>query len=763
MRLEETRPLLSGVARTRPRKHLTWRLLTYSGIGLFFLIVFNLIFLPRTSLRRDLKRLHGSRVSLDDVERTLFDSVNAQSIRTWSQRYTQEAHLAGEGLDLAEWTRDQWRHYGLDAKIETYDIYLNYPVDNGLKLLNNDGSVKYKASLEEAILEEDPTSGLQDAVPVFHGYSASGNVTGKLVYANFGTKHDYDLLVSKGVDFKDKIVIVKYGQIFRGLKIKFAQELGAAGVIIYSDPQEDLPFTEKNGYAAYPDGPARHPSSVQRGSVQFLSYGPGDPTTPGYPSKGDVERKDPYDNIPRIPSLPISYVDALPFLEALNGKGLSGRELGDNWKGELDVDYNVGPSEVEVNLYNEQDYDIRPTNNVIGKIEGIIKDEIIIIGNHRDAWIAGGAADPNSGSAVLMELAKGFAELKQIGWQPLRTIIFASWDGEEYGLLGSTEWGEEYGKFIKHHVVAYLNLDVAVSGSSFGAGASPLLHNYFSHVTKRVHAPNGKGNLHEKWRAQEGGATINYLGSGSDYTVFLDRLGIPSLDFGFTCDPAAGDAIYQYHSNYDSFYWMDTYGDPDWKHHVTATQLLGLLTVTLSEEELLQFKITEYSALLDKYLTKLEHDFADQIKQHKHDRSFKRLRHAVDRFVQVSKEYDAYTTQLQEEWTQDYAWYRSYKKFFLLVKIRIANAKLRQVEQTFLTKEGLDGREWFKHSVFAPGRYTGYSGALLPGLTDALEDNDYEGILKWTGIITGQIKAVNGILHSGNSWGLSVKSLGSRR
>lgn len=742
---EETTPLL-GTVRTKPRKNLGWRLLTYSGIGVFFLIVFNLLFLPRTSLRRDFWRLHGSRVSLDDIERTLFESIDSQSIRGWSKKYTSEKHLAGEAYDLVEWTRDQWQQYGLDTKIETYDIYMNYPVDNGLKLLNKDGSVKYKAILRENILDEDPTTGRKDSVPAFHGYSASGNVTGQLVYVNYGTKADYDLLVSKGIDFSGKIVIAKYGGLFRGLKVKFAQELGAAGVIIYSDPQDDLPFTERNGYAAYPDGPARNPSAIQRGSVQFLSYGPGDPTTPGYPSKGDVERVDPYYNIPKIPSLPLSYQDAIPFLQALNQQGLSSDELGDQWKGELDgVDYNVGPSELEVTLFNEQDYAIRPNYNVIGTIEGIIKDEVVIVGNHRDAWIVGGAADPNSGSAVLMEFAKALSELQKIGWKPLRTIMLASWDGEEYGLLGSTEWGEDYAKFIKKKVVSYLNLDSAVSGSRFSAHSSPVLQDLLNHITKRIPSPNGHGNLHEKWREQKGGARIATLGSGSDYTVFLDHLGIPSLDFGFGSDPAVGDAVYQYHSNYDSFYWMDTYGDPDWKHHRCAAQLIGLLSITLTEKPLLHFKLSEYSSILDGYLDKLESKFDKELSLYSRG-SFKDLRESVKKFVDIAKDYDSYTADLEDQWTRDYAWYHSYSKFFLLIKMKIANEKLKVVEKLFLTDRGLDGRPWFKHSVFAPGRYTGYAGALLPGLTDALEDRRPEGTFKWIKIINGHVEAINHML-----------------
>ena len=304
-------------------------------------------------------------------------------------------------MPQALWTKEKWAEWGIDSSIATYDIFLNRPVDHRLAVLEKSGSsdapawkVSFEASLVEDVLEEDPTTGFDTSIPTFHGYSASGNVTGQFVYVNYGTYQDYEDLVKAGIDLEGKIAIARYGGIFRGLKVKRAQELGAVGVILYSDPGDDGEVTEEKGVEKYPKGPARQPSSVQRGSAEFLSVAPGDPTTPGYPSKPGVPRGPTESYIPSIPSIPISYEDALPILKALNGHGPSARDFNKYWQADLGlgykgVNYSVGPSPegVVINLYNEQDYIITPNWDVIGIINGSIPDEVIIVGNHRDAWI----------------------------------------------------------------------------------------------------------------------------------------------------------------------------------------------------------------------------------------------------------------------------------------------------------------------------------------------------------------------------------------
>lgn len=745
-----------------------FRFLAYSTVGFFFILAFGVVFLPRTSLRRDYFRLHNTWLSEAELDRLLFESIDASQIRSWSKNYTRKSHLAGDGVDLAEWTRDKFTEYGWDSKIETYYTYLNRPVASALTLLDpTDGDVKFRASLEEDVLEEDPTTGHRNAVPVFHGYSARGNVTAKFIYANYGRKEDFDSLVEKGVDIKGKIVLVRYNAIYRGLKVKHAEEHGAVGVVIFSDPTDDGGVDFSHGIKPYPEGPARNPSSVQRGSVLYLSEGPGDPTTPGWASTIDAERTDPGELIPSIPSIPISYADAIHILKALNGYGPSPKDFKDsNWGGILEgVDYNVGPSELALNLFNDQDYEITPINNVIGKIEGIIPDEVIIVGNHRDSWIKGGAADPNSGSAVLLSIAKALGRLKtKHGWKPLRTIVLASWDGEEYALLGSTEWGEDHAKYLTHHALAYINLDVAVSGPNFKGSASPLLNSLLRAVTKRVTYPSQSSeksqSVYDHWK-ETGGAQISTLGSGSDYSVFLDHLGIPSLDFGFT--GGHGDAVYHYHSNYDSFHWMDKFVDSDWELHATAARVMGLLTATLSENIVVDFKLEEYATVLRRGLDDIlkkyplesvsEVDASNHGKHHENRRHRKddrreetpkelisRLQVKLNEFEEVGHRVDVYTASLADEYTTDYPWYKFPKKLALLFRIHRVNLVLSKLERVFLFDQTAGSKEdknltnrdkWFRHVLFAPDRYLGYGGAVFPAILEAFQDGDRTKLVKW--------------------------------
>lgn len=772
----KVRNLKSKGGRGRAGLSVLIRFLAYSTFGILFIIAFGLVFFPRTSLRRDYFRLHNTWLSEAELDRLLFESIDASQIRGWSRNYTRKSHLAGDSVDLTEWTRDTFAQYGWDSKIETYYTYLNRPVASSLALLDPaSGDVKFRAKLEEDVLEEDPTTGHRNAVPVFHGYSARGNVTAQFVYANYGRKEDFDSLVEKGVDIKGKIVLVRYNAIFRGLKVKNAEQHGAVGVVIFSDPTDDGGVDFAHGIKPYPQGPARNPSSVQRGSVMFLSDGPGDPTTPGWASTIDAERKDPGELVPSIPSVPISYADALPILKALNGFGPGPKDFKKaNWSGILEgVNYNVGPSELALNLFNDQDYEITPIKNVIGKIEGIIPDEVIIIGNHRDSWIKGGASDPNSGSAVLLSIAKALGRLKtEHGWKPLRSIMLASWDGEEYGLLGSTEWGEDHAKYLSENALAYINVDVAVSGHDFKSGASPSLNALLRDVTKRItySSSEKRQTLYDHWKETDN-ARISTLGSGSDYTVFIDHLGIPSIDFGFT--GGKNDPVYHYHSNYDSFHWIDTLVDPDWELHATAARVLGLLTTTLSENIVINFKLEEYATVLrsnlDAILAKhpLESISAVANNNHKHDdhrnhrnhhdkgpketpkELIKQLHVKLNEFTEAGRRIDEYTTALTNEYTTDYPWYKFPKKLVLLFKIRRVNLVLSKLERLFLfdqTKgrdnDKLTNRDrWFRHVLFAPDRYLGYGGAVFTGILEALEDGDYEKLVKWARISNNVVGA----------------------
>ncbi|KAK9480438.1 hypothetical protein V1514DRAFT_361819 [Lipomyces japonicus] len=761
------------------------RFLAYTLFGIGFILAFKLVFLPRTTLRRDLSRLRHYQVSLTDLERQLFDIPDESSIRDWSNYYTSGPHLAGKNISQALWTDSKFTEYGFKSEIVSYPVYLNYPVDHNLVLLGVNGTVRYVAPLVEDVLPEDPTTGHPESIPTFHGYSANGNVTGPYVYVNYGRQEDYNTLEYWGISLEGKIVIARYGGLFRGLIVKGAQERGAIGVLIYSDPGDDGKFTEANHYKAYPDGPARHPSSVQRGSVEFLSLGPGDPTTPGYASKPGVPREDPQKFLPSIPSIPISYRDVLPILEELNGMGLNPNDLGESWRGGLrSFDYSVGPSTMDLNLHNEQEYKITPLWNVIARLDGIIRDEVIILGNHRDAWIVGGAGDPNSGSAVLIELAKAFGELKKKGWKPLRTIILASWDGEEYGLIGSTEWGEELAKYLGANTLTYLNVDVAVAGTKFGAAASPLLNEVLVDVLKRVAHPKG-GFVYDHW-VNETGGHISTLGSGSDYTVFQDHLGIPSVDIGFSGGEDA--PVYQYHSNYDSFHWMDKFGDPTWAYHATMVKIWGLLTLQLSEYEIVKFNIKDYAVELSNYVDRIrqkiddvareyvgtsisqsdghyecpevsgtvirECQFMDYSKVDVKDfdddlgyklgwwyvaASLKATGKAADELLDAATRFEEKSKFLKQEYIRDYPWFKSYKKMRLYFQIQAINDQYQQFERKLLHDGGLDGREWFKHVVYAPGIWTGYAGAVLPGIDEAIDNRNITNTKRWLDIVAERL------------------------
>lgn len=460
-------------------------------------------------------------------------------------------HLAGKNQTQLTYTRDLWEWSGIKTEIEEYEVLLNYPLSHRLALFNNE-SLDYEAELREDVIPDDATSANPDEVPTFHGYSANGNVTGELVYANFGSIDDFRLLEKMGVNVSGKVVFMRYGTIFRGLQVKAAQgtpfdirkranetEYGAIGAILYSDPHEDRDLANAT---QYPNGPGRHPSAVQRGTVSFLSKLPGDPSTPGFASKPGVNRTDPKEYIPSIPSLPISFRDASPFLKSLNGGKLCGAAVGENWSGSLNgVEYCVENSDSRptVNLVNQVQFLLTPIYNIIGRIPGTLPQEIIL-GNHRDAWVYG-AGDPISGSAPLNAVASAFGQLVKRGWKPHRTLVFASWDAEEYGLVGSTEWVEDHAAHLTKNTLAYLNVDIGAVGDRLNIQASPLLDDVLVQATKDVITESGSS-VYDAWKnTSHGHPAVGILGSGSDYTGFLQLLGIASSDMGF----ASSNAVYQ--------------------------------------------------------------------------------------------------------------------------------------------------------------------------------------------------------------------------
>ncbi len=417
--------------------------------------------------------------------------------------------------------------------------------------------------------------------------------------------------------------------------------------------------------------------------------------------------------IPSIPSLPISYEDALPLLRTLNGHGPRASSFNEFWQGGglhyRGVDYNIGPSPrtLAVNLVNKQEYVTTPIWNVVGVINGSLSNEVVILGNHRDAWIAGGAGDPNSGSAALNELVWAFGEAYRRGWRPMRTMVFCSWDAEEIGLVGSTEWVEEFLPWLSGSAVAYVNVDIGVAGPRFTAAASPLLHAVLEEVTAMVPSPNQTiegQTVRDLWDEP-----IRTMGSGSDFTAFQDFAGIPSLDMGFK--PGAGDPVYHYHSNYDSFDWMDRFGDPGWHYHATMAHIFGLVAAKLAMKPVIPFRAANYSDALIHYLDRSKSMLHDQLQpsngddREAHHVSFRPLDKALRKMNDVAIRFDESASILEAQSRQGVPWWKWWTSMRLVREILKANRKYKLLERHFLHHEGLDGRSWFKHVVFAPGQH----------------------------------------------------------
>ena len=632
----------------------------------------------------------------------------SKSAREHLRILTREPHIAGtkEDYDTAIYVRDQLRGYGIPAELRQYDVWLNYPKSPAvLELIT---AKRQRLNINEAVVSKDPSSSHPKITPLFNGYSASGDVTAPVVYANYGLPNDYDDLKKAGVDVKGKIVIVRYGNSFRGVKAKVAQDHGAIGCIIYSDPADD-------GYMqgdVYPKGPWRPVASGQRGSVQFLFDYPGDPLTPGRPSIDGVPRLKPEEatDLTRIPVQPIAYDVAKTIIAPLKGPV---RPRG--FQGGLPFAYHVGGTdEVKVRLKVDMDYKIRPIWNVVAKIEGSAEpNRWIVLGNHRDAWVFG-AVDPNSGTSAMLEVGRGLGELLKQGWKPRRTIVFCSWDAEEYGLIGSTEWAEELAGELREKAVAYLNLDAAVSGANFGASSVPSLWKLMRSVTRDVKDPKSGKTVYQQWqdqarenrpedqRATAGEARIGPLGSGSDYTPFLQHLGIASTDMGFGGDYGV------YHSAYDSFYWMDRFGDPGFVYHVAAAQIWGTLAMRLADADGLSFDYTDYA-------TEIREFFRDAVQiagRRNLGNAFdeKAMTGAVDDFAKEAERME----KARQDAIRDGDRGR-------LAKI---NDALMLAERQFIDPRGLRGRAWYRHQIYAPGFYTGYAAQPLTDFRQALDDRN---------------------------------------
>ncbi len=619
------------------------------------------------------------------------------------QILTREPHLAASPEDhkTAEYVAEKFRAAGLETEIVPYRVRLNHPKDVRVEAFGADGKLLMKGPEREHVtgdpFEDDPR-----VVAPFNGSSGQGDVTGEAVYANYGRLEDFDRLAAEHVDLHGKIVIARYGGNFRGVKVMIAQQRGAAGVLIYSDPQDDGYFKGD----AYPNGPWRPESGVQRGSVQFLSLYPGDAETPGVASTLDLPdsaRKSPEGNEPKIPSIPISYHDAAPILAALKGPGVP-----QGWQGALPFRYHVGPSGVKVHLVSVQDYQRRIIWDVIGKVKGSdLPDELVVAGNHRDAWVYG-AVDPNSGTAAMLESVHGISTLLKQGWRPKRTLLFCSWDAEEEGLIGSTEWVEQHDKMLAS-AVAYFNMDVGVSGPNFSAAAVPSLKQFVREVTKEVPSPAG-GTVYEVWKHShvedeatwhtkslaEDDVRVGDLGSGSDYTPFLQHVGVPSTDVG------SNGPYGVYHSVFDNYAWFTMNADPHFVYLQEMARVFGLEAIRMADTDVLPYDYPAYAREIAAYVQAAKRKASDAKLS---GVDFAPAQAAAEHFAEAAKKAKA----LQAAPPADAA------------KL---NHALREAEAAFISPAGLPNRPWYKHTIYAPGQYTGYAAVVIPGVNEAIEAKD---------------------------------------
>lgn len=633
---------------------------------------------------------------------------------------TQAPHMAGtvEDKATAEYVAEKFRAAGLDTEIVEYKVWMNYPLEISVDLTGPAGVTMHGPTREH--VSNDPYQDDPRVVMPFSGMSPSGDVEADVVYANYGTPEDFEKLAKLGVDVRGKIVLVRYGQNFRGVKVFVAQEHGAAGVIIYSDPADD-------GWRRgdkYPAGPWRPDTGVQRGSTGFMFEFPGDPTTPGIasiPSLPDGERTPPEQSaqMPKIPVTPLSYQDAWPVLQNLGGPD-SPRE----WQGSLPFTYHVGPGPARLKVHLKQDYQFRTLWDVIGRVKGAdLSDEWVIAGNHRDAWVYG-AVDPNSGTAAMLESVHGVGELLKTGWKPKRSLVFASWDGEEEGLMGSTEWVEQHEAELRKSP-AYFNVDVAVSGQKFGASAVPSLKQFLRDITKVVPSPKG-GTVYEQWQkasqpdapvatqspteaigdsrrvpaAQiKSDVPVGDLGSGSDYTAFLQHLGVPSTDM------TSSGPYGVYHSVFDNLNWFKRFADPDFVYEQQMARVFGLEALRMADADVLPYDYEEYGKEVLAYLDAAHKRAEDKFGAHALD--FDAVNAAAHRFESAGSRILARQTNPMDDPTR-------------------LNQALLNAERALLVPQGLPHRPWFRHAIYAPGEYTGYAAVVIPGVNEALDKGDSE-------------------------------------
>lgn len=662
-------------------------------------------------------------------------------LRENMRRLSARPHHVGSPYDKdnAEWLLAQLKSYGLDAKIEQFEALFPTPKSRKLELL---GRERFTAKLEEPTLAIDPTSGQKaEQLPTYNAYSRDGDVTAPLVYVNYGAPSDYEQLAAMGVSVKGAIVIARYGQTWRGIKPKLAAEHGAVGCLIYSDPKDD-------GYTRdepYPEGPMRPADGVQRGSVMDMPVYPGDPQTPGVGAKPGVKLipLDKVETITKIPVLPISYSDAKPFLQALEGQTVP-----ENWRGALPFTYRTGPSKVMAHLAVSFNWDRKPLYDVVATIPGApLPDEWVIRGNHHDAWV-NGAGDPVSGASPELEEARAFGELLKQGWKPQRTILYCFWDGEEPALLGSTEWAEFHADELKKHAVAYFNSDGNGRGF-FRAEGSHSLEAFINSVAKDVEDPETKLSVWKRVRLADrvhhsgearaedrnrADSRIGALGSGSDYTVFIDHLGIPSANLGFGGEDQGGG---QYHSIYDDFYWYTHFSDTDFVYGRALAQIAGTMVMRMADADILPYEFKDEADTVHNYVTevkKLADSMRTEIKQRNEDLAEGAYKAAADPKktsvpppVGVVPPYFNFAPldQASDDLTAAAAEYEKALAAHGVSGNAAVNGHLMRAQHAVTDSAGLPNRPWFENMVYAPGFYTGYGVKTLPAVREAIEQKEW--------------------------------------
>ena len=685
-----------------------------------------------------------------ELERRFDSYLRSEDLQNWMKYLSARPHHVGSpyGSDVADFLASQFKMWGYDTEIEEFQVLFPTPKTRVLEMLEPS---HFRASLEEPSIEEDSTSSQKDEqLPTYNAYSVDGDVEGELVYVNYGVPNDYEELKRRGIDVTGKIVIARYGGSWRGIKPKVAWQYGAIGCIIYSDPKDDGYFLGD----IYPNGPYRMDQAVQRGSVVDMPLYPGDPLTPNVGATKEAARIELTDaaTLTKIPVLPISYADATPFLKSLGGPSAP-----ESWRGALPITYHLGPGPTKVHLKLEFNWDLAPIYNVIARMDGFERpSQWIIRGNHHDAWV-NGARDPVSGLVALMAEARAIGELTKTGWRPNRTIVFAAWDAEEPGLLGSTEWVELHADVLRSHAVAYINTDGNSRGFLNMAG-SHTLEKFVNEIARDVTDPQTHISVSERLHARrlvlaeangqdvvESSKGVDHrisaLGSGSDYTPFLQHLGIASLNLSYSGEAAGGS----YHSIFDSFDYYTRFSDPEFAYGIALAQTAGRAVLRLAEAEMLPFDFVAFSQTVSRY--------ADEIKSlldgmRKKTESRNRLS-KEKRYLAAADPTQTYIAPIPQD-PVPYINFASLQNALVVLKqtaedydramniletsgLELSESSRKSLDEILMNTEraltldsGLPRRSWFTHQIYAPGFYTGYGVKTFPGVREAIEERRWE-------------------------------------